>query len=120
MDTIISISGDVKTSEVKEQFSENFPGLKIEFFKHSHDDLEGSPKKDMIDNPVKINELVSNFSGFEISLNENLRVNEVEALFSQHKLNVQVFRKMGRSWIETTTTDHYTLGEQMELSGQGS
>jgi hypothetical protein len=44
-----------------------------------------------------------------------MTVNELEQRFkSQFGLNIQVFRKHGKTWIETTVTDNWTLFKQNE------
>ncbi len=54
-----------------------------------------------------------------------MRVNELEQSFADtFGLGVRVFRKSGKSWLETTVTDGWTLEEQnnqgRDLSGMGS
>lgn len=46
--TIIKIDKPVKVSEIKKVFNNEFPYLKIEFFKKKHKELQGSLKKDVI------------------------------------------------------------------------
>ena len=46
--TIIKIDKPVKVSEIKKTFSDQFPFLKIEFFKKKHKTTQGSLKKDII------------------------------------------------------------------------
>lgn len=51
----------------------------------------------------------------EIILNDEMTVGELEQKFKeQFDLNVQVFRKHGNSWIETTVTDNWSLQKQNE------
>jgi hypothetical protein len=42
-----------------------------------------------------------------------MKVSELENLFKRkYKLNIQVFRKSGNAWLETTVTDAWTLDKQ--------
>jgi hypothetical protein len=42
-----------------------------------------------------------------------MKVSELEELFEEvFGLSVQVFRKSGESWLQTTTTDSWTLNQQ--------
>lgn len=58
----------------------------------------------------------------QITITPNMTVNDLEQCFSDiFGLGVQVFRKSGKVWLETTVTDGWTLEEQnnqgKELSG---
>ena len=102
--------------EVRDRFMAEFPGLKIEFFKSSHNENEGSHREDMVTEEVPLNQLDSNYTSNTLNINPSTTVSELEELFEDINLHVQVFRKMGPNWIETTRTDSYTLKEQQELS----
>ena len=48
-----------------------------------------------------------------ISINGHQKVDTLEQHFNDHfGINIQVFRKSGKSWLQTTTTDEWTLTEQ--------
>jgi hypothetical protein len=98
-------------SEIQKEFSGIFPFLKLEFFKKSHNTFGGNSSKEIIGtiDHVKIKE-----TG-EIFITESMTVNELEQRFkTQFDLNIQVFRKHGKTWIETTVTDNWTLHKQNE------
>ncbi|MBT8327270.1 MAG: hypothetical protein KJP21_06070 [Bacteroidia bacterium] len=108
---------DSQLDEIKAKFSDEFKGLKLEFFSKAHNKLEGSPKEDMVTENIALSKLNANLETKEIVIAKEMKVSELEAVFeNDFGLHVQVFRKMGRSWIETTRTDNYSLAEQMELS----
>lgn len=110
--TIIKINGPVKVSEIKKTFNNKFPFLKIEFFKKKHKELQGSLKKDVILDDFTI---PTNNGTQEIVIDENMLVSEFEKQFlDKLKLSAQVFRKSGRSWLETTYTDSWSLKKQNE------
>ncbi len=116
--TIIKIDNSVKASEIKDKFHDAFPFLKIEFFRKVHKNLQGSFKKDLIKNDfnIKINE-----KNVELIFHEDMLVSELEKQFNDKlQLSAQVFRKAGKSWLETTFTDSWSLRKQnlegMELS----
>jgi hypothetical protein len=98
-------------TEIQQEFSGLFPFLKIEFFKNAHNTFGGNSNKEI----VKSNEALKIKSGGEIQITENMSVNELEQQFkSRFGLNIQVFRKHGKTWIETTVTDNWTLVKQNE------
>jgi len=110
--TIIKIDKPVKVSEIKKVFNNQFPYLKIEFFKKKHKELQGSLKKDVIVDDFTINSVNSDH---DIIISEDMLVSEFENQFAEKlKLSAQVFRKSGKSWLETTFTDSWTLKKQNE------
>jgi hypothetical protein len=116
--TVIKIDESVKASEIKARFNTIFPFLKIEFFRKVHKNLQGSYKKDLIKEDFKIKPMDR---GVEIIFDENMLVSELEKEFNEKlHLSAQVFRKAGRTWLETTFTDGWSLKKQnsegMELS----
>lgn len=112
----IKITPNTMTSDVKSEFSENFDGLKIEFFKHHHEHEEGSPKKDILDEHIPLSDINPAIAETDLEITTDMSVNAVEDRFEALGLHIQVFRKMNLSWIETTATDGYTLEKQISLS----
>ena len=52
----ILFNNDTKLKEFKTRFNNLFPYLKIEFFNHSHETMQGSPKDDMVKEDLTISE----------------------------------------------------------------
>ncbi|MDO8998653.1 MAG: hypothetical protein Q7W45_02730 [Bacteroidota bacterium] len=110
--TIIKIDKPLMVSEIKKTFSDRFPYLKIEFFKNKHKNLEGSLKKDLITTDFEIKATQKDNS---IVFSETMLVSELEQQFAEKlKLSAQIFRKSGRTWLETTYTDSWSLEKQNE------
>ena len=111
----MKVSATTHISDIKNAFSEQFEGLKIEFFKSSHDTDEASPKEDMIGEDLPLGDLNSNMANATLAWNKDMAVQEVEEFFEKNLgLHVQVFCRLGRNWIETSATDSYSLREQMD------
>jgi predicted 3-demethylubiquinone-9 3-methyltransferase (glyoxalase superfamily) len=109
------IKNNTTSHELKQYFNETFPGLKIEFVKKSHEAQEGSLKKDIITEDFKLSDKSTSFSEMSVDFTKASSANDVEGFFENKLgLHVQVFRQAGQGWIETTTTDDYSLEEQME------
>lgn len=107
----ILIKDNLTISDIQKEFEHQFQFLKLMFFKKSHKDAEGSPKKDLLSGSTKITNI--RHKNGKITFDEDTTVTELENLFKEHfGLNVQVFRKSGKSWIETTVTDKWTLKKQ--------
>lgn len=111
----IIISADKKIREIQEEFNQQFPYLKIEFFKKSHGEGEASPLSDLIDSNKTIREISSYKENKPVKINSFAKVSTFEIFFLEtYGLSVQIFRKSGKKWLQTTTTDHWTLIEQNE------
>ena len=112
---------NAKLSEIQREFNTYFPFLKIEFFKVPHKIGQGL-KKDLI---INSNKLVKDCStakkGGVIEFNQTTLVSDLELkFFKDYKLSVQVFRKAGRVWLETTATDSWSLAQQNEEGAEFS
>lgn len=112
----MKIHSSRKLSEIKEEFNAGYPFLKLEFFKVPHIDQEPTAKKAMIRADHSVSEISELEKEGEIVLSGDMTVNELESLFrDEYGINVQVFRRSGNVWLETSSTDEMTLDEQNEL-----
>ncbi len=101
--------------DVKAAFSQYFPYLKWEFFTVPHAALQGNSKKEMITHNPKIQELTQLTDQRIISFSDQTSVQELEKQMEEgFGLHVQVFRRSGNIWLETTVTDEWTLAFQNE------
>ena len=99
--------------EVQLDFNRQFPYLKIEFFANPHQNGAPSPKSKMIGRDKTLGQISQQMTEGEIDISGNRSVADVENEFwERYGLSVQVFRKSGRSWIETSLTDKWTLDRQ--------
>ena len=102
-------------SSVQRQFNKIFPYLKLEFFQQPPVAGIGNSKNKMIVFDMYLLKLQKvNYEG-TIDFNGSTTVSELENEFArQFGLFVQVFRKSGKVWLETTATDNWTLEQQNE------
>lgn len=108
---IFLIEPNSSISQVQREFNHIFPYLKLEFFKHFHTIHGLSPKKDLItaDQPLKLKKKTTT----PLEVTEDMPVSALEQIFKDYfGLSAQVFRKSGRSWLETSLTDDWTLKRQ--------
>jgi hypothetical protein len=109
----LDISNNLTIRDVKTQFHELFNYLKIEFFKGRHQKDLGSHRDMMFDNETVLKTMIKNGAEGHISFSGDISVKEFEQKFmSKFELNVQVFRKSGNVYLETTATDTWTLEQQ--------
>lgn len=109
----IDIEDKRRIIDLQDDFNRAFPYLKIEFFSIAHKDGAGTAKKFMISNGKTLGECRKQHTNGSFTINSKMTVTELETGFNTiYGLSVQLFRKSGRAWLETTVTDGWTLEEQ--------
>lgn len=115
----IIVNKNEKLKDIQQQFQEHYPFLKIEFYKKSHTEGEGSKPKSQLDNNLTIGEVQTTTKEGLLHIRAITRVSELENdLVEQFGLSAQVFRKSGNVWLQTTKTDDWTLAEQNETAAE--
>ena len=105
-------------SEVSSEFNELYPHLKIEFYLFHHETGEGSRQKDQIAHSVTLGEVNPSLMDGTIDLTPETSVAELEDIFyKRFGLNIQVFRRSGMLWLQTSKTDDWTLATQEAKGG---
>lgn len=103
--------------QMQKAFREAFPYLKLEFFLQRAGWQTGPPLK--ASPVIETGAIQSGRAEGTILVNPCMTVKELEdILHEQYFLDAQVFRKAGNTWLETTATDHWTLGQQNERGAQ--
>lgn len=98
---------------VQRSFNSEFPFLKLEFFSRPHDRGGTSEKQHILNAKRTVETCNPSITETTLSIPTAMTVQELEQVF-QHELGlyVQVFRKSGRVWLETTATDTWSLHKQ--------
>lgn len=105
-------------NDIQKEFNAKFPFLKLEFYKTQHGVGEGTPDKEKLNAQKTIGEVRNIHNTGDLSINENMTVITLEQeLYNTYGLNAQVFRKSGNLWLQTTSTDDWTLKVQNEKGG---
>jgi hypothetical protein len=108
------ISKDKTIQEVQHDFNEHFPFLKLEFYKLEAEDPVRTAKKHL-PHSITLRSAGLKLEGGVLDIPNEMKVNELERLFfTKFGLDVQVSRKSGVLWLETTMTDNWTLQKQNE------
>lgn len=107
---------DLKSiKEIQDEFSEKFSLLKIEFYKSNHELGEGNSNDEKIDSSLLLKNVREIHKEGDLSINGHLKVATLENNFKNiFGVNVQVFRKSRGVWLQTITTDDWTLSEQQK------
>ncbi len=111
---VLTITPTRTIGETQVDFAAAFPGLKLVFFSKPHLAHAGSPAKFLIDQQdLPLGELSHHMKTGYLLLEPEMVVWQLERLFEEeYGLHVQVFRKSGETWLETSTTDDITLEQQ--------
>ncbi|MEW6468758.1 MAG: hypothetical protein AB1458_07525 [Bacteroidota bacterium] len=109
----ITINDHRKIFAIQKEFNELFPYLKLEFFARPHKTGGASSKKMMKHSAKTLGQCRVIHNKGVLSISGNMTVADLEQSFRDiYGLSVQVFRRSGRVWLETTKTDGWTLEEQ--------
>ena len=113
----LKITIEQTIQEIKKQFSKYFPGLKLEFYAAPHGQQESSADEKKISDDASPKKLKQLRKTGCFSYTPKTTVSEFEQrLQNEFGLPVQVFRKAGNRWIETTLTDPLTLEMQNAMA----
>lgn len=119
--TELIITDDHKIEDLQKDFTTHFPFLKIEFYAKAHKTGEGNVINERLDASLSIGQVRNVHESGHVSMHGNLKVSTLEQAFHDvYGLNVQVFRKSGNIWLQTTATDNWTLSEQNETAREHS
>jgi|694.fasta_scaffold03370_15 hypothetical protein len=111
----IEINSSDTLENLQQIFNAAFPFLKIEFFTQPHEKGKPTAAKHLVSPKEAIGEFSKTGASGSVNVQENMTVFELEKIFEEKfGLHVQVFRKSGRIWLETTATDGWTLVSQNE------
>jgi len=114
----MKISDDKTLQDISRAFHLMFPGLKIEFYASAHAEGEGSPSQERLSGALSLKEARTVHNSDDLKIDPDMTVSQLERLFAErYGLNAQVFRKSGNLWMQTTSTDHWTLAQQNRKGG---
>jgi len=109
----ILINDDRYIASIQEEFHEVFPYLKLEFFSQLHESGQGNASGHVQPSNKKLGEIRKLNTNGEVIITPKMTVAQLEQVFGEtYGLGVQVFRKSGKSWLETVLTDHWSLFKQ--------
>lgn len=109
----LKISKYRRIAEIQKAFRQQYPYLKLVFYKIPHNSGETSTKEEVLDAQRTIGEVGTCNHIAYISMSPQQKVGDFEQIFATAcGLNVQVFRKSYGKWLQTWATDIWTLEEQ--------
>ncbi len=109
----ILINDHRKIYAIQEAFNNTFPYLKLEFLSKPHTSSGAASHKLVKHNSKTLGECRTIHNKGKISISPSMSVADLEQKFSDvYGLTIQVYRKSGTSWLETSLTDGWSLEEQ--------
>lgn len=110
------IDNATKFIDVQKRFNKEYPFLKVEFYKRPYSEKKVSALKDRIAPGKIISVEAKSFQPGNIDINGHRMVSALEKEFyKKFGVAMQVSRKSGKIWIETSKTDDRTLTAQNQL-----
>ena len=98
---------------MQDNFNEFYPFLKLDFYKKPNGRHESVVRQKLIKTILLSN--AGNGKEGALEITDSLIVGQLEKLFyDKFAMVVQVSRKSGTVWLETTMTDSWTLRQQNE------
>lgn len=109
----MNITKSTTINQVRASFTTQFPYLALEFYRKPHDHFHGSRKKDQMSHDLALGELNPAITSAVLRIDGSMSVDKLETYFEEDfGLHVQVFRKSGDQWLQTSVTDDWTLDQQ--------
>jgi hypothetical protein len=116
---LLHIDDTWTVSDVQGAFSRCFPGLRIVFSKKAPFYKEIAPNGTTIEGNQRIGAIRKTHGAGYLEILSWYTVARLEKEFrEQFGLPIQVFRKEQGKWIQTSSTDNYTLRQQSEIAQQ--
>jgi hypothetical protein len=104
----------LKTStinDLQQGFTLAYPFLSLDFYKYTRGRL-GSAVRQKVNKAITLGSLGMKKEGI-IQLSDSTTARSLEEIFlAQYGLHVQISRKSGSIWLETTVTNDWTLVQQ--------
>lgn len=108
----LNINRDTVIKTVQDEFNTLYPYLKIEFLA-APKKFSGYSKMEKLAPTTPFRNLQTEGADVAISVHRHRTVAEVEKDFQDYTgFTIQLYRKSGKVWIETSLTDDWTLGRQ--------
>ncbi len=110
-----------KITDIQNAFQNEFPFLKIEFYKPRKNTQASDRKFEKLSPSLPVLSLNASLIPTEINIREDKKVSEVKKMLHETLgCTILIYRKSGNHWIETSYTDDWTLKQQNEEGKQMS
>jgi len=112
---LLNITEDDLILNIQSDFHREYPWLRLVFHLHPHVAGDPSAAADVLDPLTPVDEIRMFHCAGKIDIDPKRSAADVEHDFFHFLgLSVQVMRRAGNSWLQTTATDNLSLGAQNE------
>lgn len=109
----MEVSKNKTISDFQKEFNDAYRGLKIVFYKSNINTTDGWTESNQLSPETKLGEAYSDIREGELNIYDYNTIADVESIFSKEfKINVQIFRRSNKLWLQTSKTDKWTVGTQ--------
>jgi len=114
---LLKIEETSTIDKINESLHDKFPYLKLVFFNEDSSDAIPSAKNRITELYKPLSVLFKKMRNAHINVNGNLQVRTLEQkIYLLTGIQVQIFRRSGKVWLETLTTDSKTLSELSRMA----
>ena len=115
----MKIAKDLTIQDIFNQFSEQFPHLKLEFYSKPISVYEGSSANDQLPHDMSLGKINPTITETEWHIDKDMLVTDFEQYMKEaFGLYVQVFRRSNHLWLQTSATDGWSLDKQNGKGGR--
>jgi hypothetical protein len=109
---VLYLDNDTQVKALQDKFNALYPFLQLHFIKTFRED--GKPLKKIVKGlpEQRLKEITGSILPGMVSIDGNCTVEEILDNFRAHGVTVQVYRKSGTLWVETSLTEDWTLERQ--------
>lgn len=103
------VNAEMKADDLIKKFSEHYPFLRLEIYHR------GQEMGDALNNCI-LKEIINRKKSESFEILPEMKVSEVEDIFwDKMGLQISVFRKSGKTWLESSFTNYWSLHRQNSL-----
>ena len=109
---VLYLENETQLKALQDKFNALYPFLQLHFIKTFRED--GKPLKKIVKGlpEQRLKEITGTLEPGMVSIDGNCTVAEILDNFRAHGVVVQVYRKSGTLWVETSLTEDWTLERQ--------
>lgn len=105
------------TFQVRERFRDRYPMLDLHFYRSAHKPFRGNLETEELRADLPLTTLSPNIKDGTVNIDGEVTAISLEqALEEDFGLHVQLVRRSGRQWMQTSLTDKWTLQHHMNFA----
>jgi hypothetical protein len=115
----IQLTPERLIEDIQKDFAYVFPYLKIEFFRKGTRYRQTKERTITIPITQTLGSVFKNNRRGKLIISESMTVSELEKLCDeQFGISIQVYRRSGTLWLETSMTDSWTIQQQNDRGSE--